>query len=765
VNLVLANNTFVNNSAYSVSGVLLDNAVGGGIALRCTNPVKCSILVANNLFRHNSADIEGGAVHWQEAPPIFVNNHFEGNTAQYGNNIASYPIALAPISSSLQLNSYEDYSTDVPVAFTLNHFASGQLYTNILRFGLFDNLWQLVTTANNSIIEIKVPKNTTLSGQFKSSSRAGVFEMSGFAITAEPGSSRVIYFTTNGVDTSIKSLYNDSARYVDTVAVKVNFRLCESGETIRKGACVVCDAETYSLSPEQPCKTCLFTAICYGGFLIVPKAGYWRARNDTDTFFECFNADACVGSPEGVPSLTGLCAEGYSGNLCQVCQSDYSRTGRSNCALCPGKTANIFVSSLIIIVALSGIALIVLLAIRGATKPRSLMAIYFKIFLNYLQMVVVAASLNLNWPDFVKTFLSTQEMAGGVADQLYSFECLMQDSAFADYIGMFASKLLIGALLPVTVMLIAMLVWGFIRVIKDVNMLWEKVVASCVVILFIVHPSITKMMFSVYSCMEILPGEYWVIADLAEHCWKSPHYKAVFFISVPSLAIWVLGLPTLVLVLLVRMCLQLHSLSQRVMFSFLYKGYEPKWFFWEFVILYRKIGLVGAAVFLAPVSVRVESLTILALLLVALYLQLRYQPYNETTLNKLEIKSILVSAVTIYAGLYYDTRSMNKVVNMLLFVFIIIANAYFLATWLIYISPIILATLREKWTFFAKLNKQYRVRPVQSVTMAVKDCDKSEHSSAGMVSSSPNESSYPPFESISPPVNTPTRLEADKEDL
>ena len=391
------------------------------------------------------------------------------------------------------------------------------------------------------------------------------------------------------------------------------------------------------------------------------------------------------------------------------------------------------------------------------------MAIYFKIFLNYLQMVVVAASLNLNWPDFVKTFLSTQEMAGGMADQLFSFECLMQDLVVVKSMGMFASKLVVGAMLPLSVMLLALLFWGFIRVIKTVNMLLEKVVASCVVVLFIVHPSITKMMCSVYSCLEILPGESWVIAELSEQCWTARHFKSVVFISVPSIAVWVIGLPTLVLALLVRRHRQLHSLSQRVMFAFLYKGYEQKWFFWEFVILYRKIGLVGAAVFLAPMSVRVESLTILAILLVAVYLQLRYQPYNEPTLNKLEIKSILVSAVTIYAGLYYDTRSMSTVVNMLLFVLIIVANAYFLITWLIYIFPIILATMLEKWTFFVKLNKQSRVHPAQSSIAGLKDSNKPDQSlgSVGIVAGSSE--SFPPFESLSPPANTPTRLE--NEDL
>jgi len=762
VNLRLEDNTFVRNLAVHVSDAFLDtNGVGGGVTLRCDNPVICDIAVVNNFFVNNSADIKGGAVHWQETPPVFLNNRFEGNTAEYGSTIASYPIALAPVSSSLQPIPYEDNSTKVPIAFSLDGFVSGQLFTVKLKFGLFDHLWQRVATANNSIMEIQVPSNTTLSGQFKGSSSAGIFEMSGFAITAEPGSSRYIYFSTHGVDISLKGLNNDSARYIDTVAVKVNFRLCEWGETVSSGACVLCEAETYSLQPQQPCKTCLSTAICYGGFLIVPKAGYWRAKNDTETFFECFNPDACIGSPEPPDvSLVGLCADGYSGHLCQVCLPNYSRTGRNNCARCPGKTANISISTLIILVALCAIALIVGLAIRGATRPRSLIAIYFKIFLNYLQMVIVAASLNLNWPSFVKTFLSTQEMAGGMAEQLFSFECLLHVFEVVAEVGMYSVKLVLGALLPLAVMLLAVAAWLLLCLLKKVEQPFEKVVASCVVVLFIVHPSITKMMFSVYSCLEILPGESWVIADLSEQCWTARHFKSVVFISIPSIAVWVLGLPTLVLGLLVRARMKLHELPQRVKFSFLFKGYDPKWFYWEFVILYRKIAIVSVSVFLAPMSVRVESLTILAILLAAVYLQLRYQPYNEETLNKLEIKSILVSAVTIYAGLYYDTHSMSTVLNLLLFILIVMVNAYFLVTWVVYISPVLLLTLRQKWAFFKKFSKPYRVRPFQPASPGLKDIDKlsSSSNSQDISSSSPLEGTVQPTDNLFPPSNTPNRL-------
>jgi len=269
--------------------------------------------------------------------------------------------------------------------------------------------------------------------------------------------------------------------------------------------------------------------------------------------------------------------------------------------------------------------------------------------------------------------------------------------------------------------------------------------------------------------MEINPGEAWVIADLAEQCWTATHFKTVFFISVPVCqCAFLVSYNSAGLLIQTR---RMHEMSPRVMFSFLYKGYEQKWFYWEFVILYRKIAIVSSSVFLSPMSVRVESLTILAILLIAVYLQLRYQPYNEPTLNKLEIKSILVSAVTIYAGLYYDTRSMSnshigQVINMLLFILIIVTNAYFLVTWLAYISPVIYATLREKWSFFARFSKPYRVQPFQPPSQGLKEGEKLSNSSSSLdlSSSTPMEGTVQPTDSLFPPANTPIRMAREATD-
>ena len=57
------------------------------------------------------------------------------------------------------------------------------------------------------------------------------------------------------------------------------------------------------------------------------------------------------------------------------------------------------------------------------------------------------------------------------------------------------------------------------------------------------------------------------------------------------------------------------------------------------------------------------------------------KPYDTAELNNLELRSIIVSGVTIYSGLYYLTEDLSLWTQLLFFALICAANAYFLGYW------------------------------------------------------------------------------------
>ena len=94
--------------------------------------------------------------------------------------------------------------------------------------------------------------------------------------------------------------------------------------------------------------------------------------------------------------------------------------------------------------------------LSSAIKPKSLHSVYLKIFFNYLQLVVLTASFNLEWPELVLSLFRVQERAGTVSDQVLSFDCILYEYSIG-LEGVYYEKLVIMSFLPIGLILVAMI--------------------------------------------------------------------------------------------------------------------------------------------------------------------------------------------------------------------------------------------------------------------------------------------------------------------
>jgi hypothetical protein len=122
--------------------------------------------------------------------------------------------------------------------------------------------------------------------------------------------------------------------------------------------------------------------------------------------FECLRPESCLGHQNYNNSL-GACDIGYVGNLCQSCDKDYSRIAKDTCGLCPDEVSNATRLAGIMILVVCVAAFMVRSTLSSAHKPKEIYSVYFKIFMNYMQLVVLMSSFNLNWPDEVNALLDT----------------------------------------------------------------------------------------------------------------------------------------------------------------------------------------------------------------------------------------------------------------------------------------------------------------------------------------------------------------------
>ena len=107
-----------------------------------------------------------------------------------------------------------------------------------------------------------------------------------------------------------------------------------------------------------------------------------------------------------------------------------------------------------------------------------------------------------------------------------------------------------------------------------------------------------------------------------DECWTEDHYMFALGLAVPSTIIWGAGLPLLSFFILY----QFHKVNAHrsdnnmIKWGFLYLGYLPQKYWWELVILLRKIAILVAITWLNLVSIEIQALASLLIFYLALFL-------------------------------------------------------------------------------------------------------------------------------------------------
>ena len=125
-----------------------------------------------------------------------------------------------------------------------------------------------------------------------------------------------------------------------------------------------------------------------------------------------------------------------------------------------------------------------------------------------------------------------------------------------------------------------------------------KIMSTLVILLFFLQPTIVEYSVSDFNCYQI-DNQLRVKNDLTIICWSSVHYFFSLAVALPSLVCWGLGIPFFALILLIRNRGSLNTIETKEKLGFLYNGYKKEYYFWEILIMYRKILIIFIAIFLS----------------------------------------------------------------------------------------------------------------------------------------------------------------------
>lgn len=200
-NLTIKNTNFTNNQAKK----------GGALYFSWTNQLKGFLNITNCVFSNNSASISGGSVQYDLYRPHFENNQFENNTAEYGPNIASYPIKIM----------LKDTDIDQVV---LSDIGSGVEEIMELQLSLNDHDNQITTLENSAQIIIKEIEDSTLvTGQSAIVVKKGEVKFQVLSFESEQGRVNVPFeLTSDAIDmTVMQRQYGEDFKLKDLI---INFR-------------------------------------------------------------------------------------------------------------------------------------------------------------------------------------------------------------------------------------------------------------------------------------------------------------------------------------------------------------------------------------------------------------------------------------------------------------------------------------------------------------------------------------------------------------
>ena len=98
-----------------------------------------------------------------------------------------------------------------------------------------------------------------------------------------------------------------------------------------------------------------------------------------------------------------------------------------------------------------------------------------------------------------------------------------------------------------------------------------------------------------------------------DECWTGDHYRFALSLAVPSALVWGAGLPLVAFIFLRKSHkgTQYAKRENMIKWGFLYLGYRRSNYWWDLIILLRKIAVLIDLVWLNLISITVQALVAL----------------------------------------------------------------------------------------------------------------------------------------------------------
>ncbi|PNW88696.1 hypothetical protein CHLRE_01g040650v5 [Chlamydomonas reinhardtii] len=231
-----------------------------------------------------------------------------------------------------------------------------------------------------------------------------------------------------------------------------------------------------------------------------------------------------------------------------------------------------------------------------------------------------------------------------------------------------------------------------------------RMAVTLIAVIFYFYPSVTDEILSVLQCKEVdagtgayaeysramgeldydqragirelgVLGMYWE-QDYGLRCFRDSHLVLALVVAIPGVVLFCVGVPVASAAFLRRNALR-GRLNERKFsdrYGFLYEDYRRSYYYWESVIMLRKLCAVGLLILTSSQDDIIQVLSVLGVVVAALTAQVMCKPYVYERFNKLERASLVATSLILYLCCFFLVTNLSDTAREVLSVIIAIIN-------------------------------------------------------------------------------------------
>ena len=369
--------------------------------------------------------------------------------------------------------------------------------------------------------------------------------------------------------------------------------------------------------------------------------------------------------------------------------------------------------------------------------------ILIKQLINHFQQITIISFLDLGWTPEIKEYFSIQEYFSFASEEFVSLDCLFDSLEGNLLVKRIVVSYLSPLILTWLCMIGWSLMIATRRFLKKpvpLNFLSSRNRASFIVVVYLLFPEILRKCFAFLNCIQIDENsdKSVILTSPDTVCWTQYHFKLILISVVPGVAAWGVIAPATAFFYLRKNRNKIFAKTGKItlvkevkdsgsilfhekidenfkglsasevgyseatknslkdsdsikennenlsynMLNFFFKGYQPRFYYWELVMFLKKISLILFASFTEFFPGGIKATLLSIILVVFTLLQTRNNPFESERLNSLEFSSLIVTFMTANVGIMLLSDELKTIGTVLLFVMIAL-NIWFLQMWLV----------------------------------------------------------------------------------